>query len=160
MLASASNWSKLLIVGGLLAAGSIVVVLQVSAFPGQNPPGFRDVTPNQPAPPFLPPRAVDDTRFVRPAQQQQQAQMTGQTGTSGLQGGLSGLSALGAGGGGFGGSGGGFFGPGRMARMGGMNQGPANQTFYGTFNFGGFKGYGFGGGDMSFYRSGSDSRSK
>ena len=167
MLASPRSWSKLLILGGLVMAGSVVVVLHVSAqFPGQSPPGLRVVPPVQPAPPFIPPRLVDDQRFVRPSQQQQQMQTNGQTsgGTSGLQGGLSGLSGLGAGGGGFGGGGlgggGGFFGPGRMVRMGGNNQGPANQTFYGSFNFGGFKGYGFGGGDVSSYRSAGDGRSE
>jgi hypothetical protein len=157
MLASGRSWTRFVVLGGLLIAGSIVIVLHVSAFPGTSPPGFRTEPPSQPPVPFIPPRQVDDQRFVRPSQQAQQAQTSGQTsgGASGLQGGLSGLSALGAGGGGFGGSfgGGGMFGLGRMARMGGANPGQANQTFYGTFNFGGFKGYGFGGGDMSSHRS-------
>ena len=157
-----SRWPMRGLIAGLILAICILATMQVSAqFPGQSPPGLRVVPPMQPAPPFIPPRQVDDQRFVRPSQQQQQSQTSGTTsGTSGTggaaaAGGLSGGGFSGGGFSGFGGSGGGggfFFGPGRMARMGG-NQAQGNQAFYGSFNFGGFKGYGFGGADMSSWRS-------
>lgn len=159
MQTSAMLSPKKVLIGTAILAGCIIVVLQVSAFPGQNPPGFRDTTPNQPAPGFLPPRAVDDQRFIQPSNQPMTSALTGAAGGAAASGGLSGGGSSGgfSGGGfsGFGGTGGGgfFFGAGRMARMGGMNQGQANHRFYGSFNFGGFKGYGFGGGDMSTWRA-------
>ena len=152
--------TKRLIAGILILAGCIVVAVEVAAFPGTSPPGFGTQPPSQPPTPFIPPRQVDDQRFVQPSRQAQQQQSTtsGAAGGAAAAGGLAGGSSGGFSGGGFsgfggtGGGGGFFFGQGRMARLGG-NQADANRTFHGSFNFGGFKGYGFGGGDMSSWYS-------
>jgi hypothetical protein len=151
MLAYLKRWPRGTIVAVLIVGCCMVAVYRASAFPGQSPPGFRDVPPTQPPVAASISRFPDDNRFIRPNDRTALTnQATGQmSGASGLAGGLSGLGGFGAGGGG----GGGFFGQGRMKRFVPNLGNTANQdTFYGTFNFGGFKGYGFGGGDISAWR--------
>jgi hypothetical protein len=165
MVASTKLLSKRLLLAGLIVASSIVFVVKAPAFPppgaGNNggPANTRGQDPTQPAPSFIPPRQVDDNRFVRPFQQQQQQNNnnSGTSGSSGLSGGSNGFGGSGGflGGTGGGGTSGGFFGMGRFGKMPRMMGQPNDDepVFHGTFNFGGFKGYGFGGGDMSTWRN-------
>jgi len=155
MLAFVKRWPRQTLVASLILVFTLIAVYRASAFPGQSPPGFRDVPPPQPPVPSIPSRFPDDIRFVRPSDRAQVAnQMNGSTGGStsgGLAGGFGGFG--GGGGGASGGFGGGFFGQGKARRPGVIfGDRDPNQNFSGTFNFGGFKGYGFGGGDLSSWR--------